>query len=229
MVDWVLVRERYKAYRRSLANIWALFKESRIGVAGVAIMAAFVILALLAPVLPLRDPIFWRAPSTDVIDLPTYWEANMSTVFFGASAGEAAHIESQVAVRVLPDFSNPLADRIYAASGNRLLAVNPATGTAGWDPPAFNTSGSRITAGPVGVNYGSKQDPFKFDYVLYVGTEDGTFYALTDRDTHPLGVTGRPGGSNVLSRSLVGRVTTIAVWSNRTTAADAVPPFREAD
>lgn len=220
MVDWVLVRERYRAYRRSFANTWALFKESRIGVAGVAIMAAFVILALAAPVLPLRDPIFWRAPSEDVIDLPTYWEADTSTAFFEAGAP----IESQVAIRVLPAFANPLADRIYVASGNRLVAVNPSIGTAGWDPPGFDTS-ARITAGPVGVNYGSKQDPLKFDYAVYVGTEDGTFYALTDRETQRV----RPGGSNVAIRSLVGRVTSIAVWSNQTTASDALPPFRMED
>ena len=220
MVDWVLVRERYRAYRRSFANTWALFKESRIGVAGVAIMAAFVILALAAPVLPLRDPIFWRAPSEDVIDLPTYWEADTSTAFFEAGAP----IESQVAIRVLPAFANPLADRIYVASGNRLVAVDPSIGTAGWDPPGFDTS-ARITAGPVGVNYGSKQDPQKFDYAVYVGTEDGTFYALTDRETQRV----RPGGSNVAIRSLVGQVTSIAVWSNQTTASDALPPFRMED
>jgi peptide/nickel transport system permease protein len=224
MVDWVLLRERYRAYRRSFSNTWALFKESKIGVAGVAIMSAFVILAVLAPVLPLRDPIFWRAPSTDVINLPTYWEANTSTAFFGAGAP----IESQIAIRVLPNFADPAADRIYAASGSRLVAVNPSTGTAGWDPPGFDAS-SRITAGPVGVNYGSKQDPLKFDYVVYIGAEDGSFYALSDSDTHPLGVTGRPGGSRLVVRTLVGEVTSIAVWSNQSTASAALPPFRTAE
>lgn len=221
MVDWVLARERYRAYRRGLANTWSLFKESRIGVAGVAIMLAFVVLAVAAPVLPLRDPIFWRAPSEDVINLPTYWEANTSTGFFEAGAP----IDSQVSFRVIPSLANPLTDRIYVASGHRLLALNPSTGTAGWRPSGFNTS-SPITAGPVGVNYGSKQDPTKLVYVVYVGTEDGTFYALTDNETHELGVTGRPGGSSVVNRSLAGRVTSIAVWSNDTTNESAPPPYR---
>ena len=219
MVDWALVRERYRAYRRGLSNTWALFKESKIGIVGVAIMATFVILAVLAPVLPLRDPIFWRAPSDDVIDLPTYWAADTSTVFFGA--GDP--IESQIAYRVPGRFTDPRVDRIYVGSGDKLVAVNPATGTPGWND-AFPTT-SPITAGPVGMNYGSKQDPSTFDYVVYVGTEDGTLYALNDSATSFTGVTGRPGGGDVMTRPLVGRVTSLAAWSEQ---ADDPTPGRHA-
>src|SRR3972149_2762090 len=102
MVDWALVRERYRAYRRSLSNTWTLFKESKFG-----------ILAVLAPVLPLRDPIFWRAPSDDVIDLPTFWAADTSTVFFGA--GDP--IESQIAYRVPGRFTDPPVAPIYVGLG----------------------------------------------------------------------------------------------------------------
>src|SRR3990170_8744970 len=108
MVDWALVRERYRAYRRGLSNTWALFKESKIGIVGVAIMATFVILAVLAPVLPLRDPIFWRAPSDDVIDLPTYWAADTSSVFYGAGQ----RIDSPGADRGPGRFPDPPAARI---------------------------------------------------------------------------------------------------------------------
>jgi len=209
MVDWALVRERYSAYRRSLSNTWVLFRESKIGVVGVAIMAAFVILAVLAPVLPLRDPIFWRAPSDDVIDLPTYWAADTSSVFYGAGQP----IDSQVAYRVPGRFTDPRVDRIYVGSGDRLVAVNPSTGTPGWNE-AFTTT-SLITAGPIAVNYGSKQDPTRFDNVVYVGTEDGTLYALNDSATSFTGVTGRPGASDEVRRSLVGRITSLAVWSEQ--------------
>src|SRR2546425_12850292 len=96
MVDWDLAKERLRAYRRNLANTWALFKESRIGVVGIGIMIVFVILAALAPYLGLRDPIYWRAPSADVIALTTYWQAGPSSVLF-----RAVHpIDSHAATRI---------------------------------------------------------------------------------------------------------------------------------
>jgi len=180
MVDWDLTKERLRAYRRNLLNTWTLFKESRIGVVGIGIMIVFVILAALAPYLGLRDPIYWRAPSEDVIKLDTYWQANTSTFLFGAGSP----IHSQVAFRVIPRTTNPIADRLYVASGNKLLGMDPAAGgTQGWlgpDQKAAFTTASEITAGPVGANFGSKTDPGYLDFVLYIGTADGALYALND-------------------------------------------------
>jgi peptide/nickel transport system permease protein len=216
MVDWDLTKERLRAYRRNLANTWALFKESRIGVVGIGIMIVFVILAALAPYLGLRDPIYWRAPSEDVIKLDTYWQADTSTFLFGA--GDPIH--SQVAMRVIPRATDPHADRLYVASGNKLLAINPAAGgTKGWSGPdqtaAFTTS-AQITAGPVAVNFGSKTNPSYLDFVVYVGTSDGTFYALNDSAVEFDGETPLPGGPDVVTRSVGGSVTSIAVWSEPT-------------
>jgi len=208
MVEWKLVRERLRAYRRNFANTWSLFKESKIGVVGVGIMITFVVLAVLAPVLPLRDPIFWRAPSEDVIDLPTYWEADTSSVFYG---GTGDPVTTQIAYRVPPRFTDPRTDRIYVASGRSLLAINPSTGTPGWNTP-FVTDGT-ITAGPIGVNWGSKQNPTYMDFAVYVGTETGTLYALNDSATSLSGVTGTPGGGDVVTRNVGHRITSIAVWS----------------
>src|SRR5437870_7964065 len=107
MVDWDLAKERLRAYRRTLANTWALFKESRIGVVGIGIMIVFVILAALAPYLGLRDPIYWRAPSEDVIALDSYWQADTSSLLFRADDP----IQSQVAIRVIPRAPDPRAHR----------------------------------------------------------------------------------------------------------------------
>ncbi len=211
MVEWRLVRERARAYRRNLANTWSLFKESKIGVVGVGIMIAFVVLAVLAPVLPLRDPIFWRAPSEDVIDLPTYWEADMASVFFG---GTGAPVTNQIAYRAPPRFTDLRTDRIYAASGRNLLAISPSAGTPGWNAPFVVDS--NITAGPIGVNWGSKQNPTYMDFAVYVGTESGRLYALNDSATSPTGITGTPGGADVVVRDLGHRITSIAVWSEVT-------------
>src|SRR2546430_7868835 len=107
MVDWDLTKERLRAYRRNLANTWSLFKESRIGVVGIGIMIVFVILAALAPYLGLRDPIYWRAPSEDVIALDTYWQADSSVFLVGAGAP----IHPQVAMPVFPRATDHRAGR----------------------------------------------------------------------------------------------------------------------
>ncbi|HYV08978.1 MAG TPA: ABC transporter permease subunit [Thermoplasmata archaeon] len=212
MVDWDVTRERLRAYRRNVANTWGLFKESRIGVVGIGIMIVFVVLAALAPALGLRDPIEWRAPSEDVISLQTFWQTDTSTFQFDYAGGP---IRSQAALRVTPRATNPTADRIYVASGDKLLAINPVTGTRGWNR-AFPTP-ANITAGPVAVNYGSKINPDYLDLVVYVGTADGTLYALNDSEPAGIGgESGTPGGSDVVTRSVGGRITSIAAWSEPT-------------
>ncbi len=229
MVDWDLTKERLRAYRRNLLSTWALFKESRIGVVGIGIMIVFVILASLAPYLGLRDPIYWRAPSEDVIALDTYWQADTGSFLFGAGSP----IQSQVAMRVIPRATNPTADRLYVASGSKLLGMDPsAGGSRGWigaDQKAAFTTSTEITAGPVAANFGSHTDPLHLDLVVYIGTSDGTFYALNDTCSplDPLRqcevATPLPGGSDVVTRSLAGSVTSIAVWSE---SADDPAPAR---
>src|SRR2546427_10775854 len=187
-------------------------------------MIVFVILAALAPYLGLRDPIYWRAPSEDVIALDTYWQADTSSFLFGAGSP----IHSQVAMRVIPRATDPRADRLYAASGNKLLALNPAAGgSKGWTAPdqtASFTTAAPITAGPVAVNFGSKTHPSYLDFVVYIGTSDGTFYALNDSAVEFDGDTALPGGSNVMTRSVTASVTSIAVWPEPTDD----PPSRAA-
>jgi len=214
MVDWNLVRERLLAYRRSTLNTWALFKESRIGLGGIGIIAAFVILAALAPYIGLRDPIQWRAPSADVIRLETFWERDTSSFLF--DAGDP--VTSQFAFRTIPGAIDPHLDRLYTVSGDRLLAVNPVGGTRGWSR-SFQAD-SVITAGPVAVNFGSKRDPSAPDEVVYIGTADGTLYALND--TSSSGETPTPIDTAVTRRTVTGQVVSIAVWSEP--QDDPTPP-----
>jgi len=206
MVDWNLVRERFRAYRRNFRTTWVLFKESRIGVAGLGIIVVFSAIAILGPYMGLRDPIFWRAPSEDLIDLRTNWATDTSTFLFDAGGP----IESEVAIRLVPRTPNPPADRVYVASGDKLLAVDPRTGLRGWNR-AFQTSAT-ITAGPIAVNFGDHIDPRFLDEYVFVGTADGTFYALND--TSLGGETGTPGGSAVTTLRVTGSVTSIAAYSD---------------
>ncbi len=206
MVRGEILRQRLRAQRRSLSNTWNLFKESRIGVVGLIIILVFLIIAVAAPYLNLRDPIFWRAPSEDVIALQTYWAVNTST--FQYNAGDP--IASQIAFRVVPRFSNPVADRVYAASGAKLLAIDPATGLRGWRAPY--QADANITAGPVVVNFGDKIHALAADQVVFVGTAAGSFYALND--TTASGESGAPGGADAERLHVTGAVTSIAVFSD---------------
>lgn len=206
MVRREVLRQRLRAQRRNFANTWSLFKESRIGVVGLIIIVVFLVVAVAAPYLGLRDPIFWRAPSEDVIALQTNWAVDTSTFQYGA--GDA--IPSQVAFRVVPRFANPPADRVYAASGDKLLAIDPVTGTRGWRAP-FQVDGN-ITAGPVAVNFGDKINSLLADHVVFVGTSAGTLYAMND--TTAGGESGAPGGADVEPLHLTGAVTSLAVYSD---------------
>ena len=206
MVRWEIVRQRVRAQRRNLSNTWSLFKESRIGVLGLGIIVIFVVIAVAAPYLNLRDPIFWRAPSEDVIALQTYWAVNTSTFQYGA--GDP--ISSQLAFRVVPRFANPPADRVYAGSGTKLVAIDPATGTRGWRAP-FQAD-ANITAGPVAVNFGDKINSLFADHVVLIGTSAGTLYVLND--TTAGGESGAPGGGDVGRLHLDGAVSALAVYSD---------------
>ena len=67
MVTSRQLKEKVRDYRRSVKHSWLLFKESRIGLLGLGIMTAFVIMALLSPYMGLRDPMNWWAPDEDIL------------------------------------------------------------------------------------------------------------------------------------------------------------------
>src|SRR5256885_307750 len=87
-------------------------------------------------------------------------------------------------MRIIPRATDPRADRLYVASGDKLLGIDPvAGGSRGWfgaDQKGAFTTFAPITAGPVSANFGSKTNPNYIDLVVYVGTSDGTLYALND-------------------------------------------------
>lgn len=205
MLSKRLLGERVRAYKRLFLQNWKLFKESRIGVVGLGIIVIFVILALTAPLMNLKDPINWRAPEEDTIRIQKFWEVDTGTFLF--EAGDP--ITSSVAFRVIPRALDPRSDRVYAVSGNKLVAIDPEKGTRGWLAP-FEAD-ANITAGPVVVNYGSKTNPLQADFVIYFGTENGTLYAL--RDNEVAGGLPPPSGSNVLAISLEGAVSSLATFS----------------
>ena len=67
MVTSRQLKEKVRDYRRSVKHSWMLFKESKMGLLGLAIMVGFVVMALISPYIGLRDPLNWWAPDVDIL------------------------------------------------------------------------------------------------------------------------------------------------------------------
>lgn len=191
---WRRVREKILVWQRLFSLNWNLFKASRIGVVGLAIMVAFLLIALAAPFMGLRDPIRWTAPDEDLIELSVYWE--ISSAQGGTELAIAPPITQGLSFRVLPTRIEPQTDRVYVPAGDRLYAfvtsdeVLPngerlVVSENAWQPRGnVNVSridgvGRTISTSPLVMNYGGfVTEPTDFE--IYVGTSDGTFVIVRD-------------------------------------------------
>src|SRR5437867_5138331 len=114
------LRERVDVWRRVFFANWNLFKASRIGVVGLAIMVAFVILALAAPFMGLRDPIRWTAPDDDLIEVDHFWATSSLP---GSQFRDMPPVNQPLAFRIAATAGDARADRVYVAATNRLYAL----------------------------------------------------------------------------------------------------------
>ncbi|MGC8913147.1 MAG: ABC transporter permease [Thermoplasmata archaeon] len=60
-------KEKIRDISKVLKSSWKMFSESITGLVGLGIIFFFVILAILAPFLGLRDPMHWTAPYSDIL------------------------------------------------------------------------------------------------------------------------------------------------------------------
>ena len=189
-------------WRKLFRQNWSLFKASRIGLLGLAIMITFVVIAVAAPFMGLRDPLWWRAPDSDIVEVTKFWplSSNNSDRF-----GYQPIVHSPVA-RVVPQILGIATDRLYIAAGSRLYAINQATGLNAWASPIFFSS--TISADPVVVNWGDIVLPARANFTVYVGTQSGAVYAINDKKA----VMG-PDPTPTLLGYMDGYVTGIAVFS----------------
>src|SRR5437867_13334894 len=93
------IRDRYDSWKKLFLQNWTLFKASRIGLVGLAIMIAFLIVAAAVPYLGLRDPLYWIAPESDTIAVTQWWRQEVipGDVLFGVDGS----VVQAVAVRPL--------------------------------------------------------------------------------------------------------------------------------
>src|SRR5207247_9557337 len=66
-------RDKYDSWKKLFLQNWTLFKASRIGVVGLAIMIAFLLIAFTVPFIGIRDPLYWLAPESDTISVRQFW------------------------------------------------------------------------------------------------------------------------------------------------------------
>ena len=213
------LRERLAVWRRLFLLNWNLFKASRIGVVGLAIMIAFVIIALAAPFMGLRDPIRWTAPDEDLIKPNEYW-IKTSTDPGTEFTENPPPVTQPIAFRVLPKAFDPPADRIYVAAANRLYAIKTWGATVPeqkalnvwgafqyFNVSAFDNNASRtISVPPLAMNYGAYvSNPA--DYEVYIGTSDGRLFIMRDLGNYV------PSGADLVMLNLTGGITGLAAFS----------------
>src|SRR3989454_6718413 len=172
------VREAYRSWKRLFLQNWTLFRASRIGVVGLAIMLAFVLVALAAPYVGLRDPIYWLAPESDTISVQQFWSVNVAPG--SPLLGINASVEHAIAFRPAVDRGgiDIRADRMYVPEGPRLLAFQTDHGYLAWLSPFV--ADDNISVDPVLANFGRLGSPTESNFTLFLGTRAGTVYVMTD-------------------------------------------------
>ena len=175
------IRDKYVSWRKLFLQNWSLFKASRIGLVGLGIMIAFIIIAFLAPFMGLRDPLYWLAPETDTIAVKEWWsfEVRPDNPYLWGQNGTSDHAVG-FSTFVYQSGGDPRAGRIYVAEADKIFALDPSNyGLPVWGCVAFQAD-SRVTTDPVVLNYGDFRGIPLADQYLLFGTEAGTVYAGPD-------------------------------------------------
>lgn len=206
-------------YRGMFISAWTFLKKSLLFWTGLLIILVFCLTYLVGPSLT-RDPINWRAPAEDLIELEYFWEIDTSSSLYGGSGST----NFSVAVRLNPASLDARADRIYFASGRNLIAVSASTGGRVWlntsQTPSPHTCcftvDSEISSEPVAVNFGSSYNQAEEIQHVIVGTNSGSLYILREERLGGIneGLSPLPSGDDVTIISLDGSVSSIAAYSD---------------
>jgi len=212
MVTSNQIQEKIRDYRRSIKHSWTLFKASRIGLVGLGIMVAFIVMALVSPYMGLRHPMDWWAPDEDIVEIEGFFNdldgMNTKGIF-----------DHSFAYRLRPVGSMNIGDRLYVGGGDGgtfspygIYTYGTETGNREWTSSAFETN-SRVSSDIVVNNFGGDTDPDDAEVRILFGCENGRFYILKDefdttRSAFP------PDGNFRYVTQLDGSVTGIAIYQN---------------
>jgi peptide/nickel transport system permease protein len=70
------IKDRMRDFKKMFKENWKLFKQSKLGLIGLGIIIFFLIIAILAPVIPYaadRDPVHWKCPIEDRVQPESIW------------------------------------------------------------------------------------------------------------------------------------------------------------
>ena len=183
------IHDKYVSWRKLFLQNWSLFKASRIGLVGLGIMVAFIIIAFAAPFMGLRDPLYWLAPETDTIEVKEWWaqEVTSDNFFLWGINGSIDHAVTFRTAGYQSGEHRVIS--VYVAEGDRLFSLDPSNhGFPLWDCYGFQVD-ARISTDPVAVNYGDSSNAEEFtltgerlwDFRVMFGTANGTVYVIEDR------------------------------------------------
>ena len=175
-------KDKLRGWKKIFLQNWALFRASKIGLIGLAIMIFFIIMALSAPFMDLRDPLWWRAPDSDIVEVTKYWPylENNSDQFGNKP------INHTIAARVAAAAGEIRTDRIYVPAGSRLYGIEPTFGLLDWlspidfSNPSYGDPNPIISADPIVVNWGDAVLSNEAYFWIYVTTYSGSVYAIND-------------------------------------------------
>ncbi len=182
MVTSKQIKEKFRDSRRSFTHNWNLFKENKVGLLGLGIMIAFILIAAASPFMGLKHPIDWFAPDEDVVNVENFLDQTTNGI-----------VTNSAAARIIPSANAKQVDRFYVAGGLPLSDMNSvispyglyakssADGSKAWRgwSGAFETN-SEITTNVEAMNFGAKRSPNGMDFRLLFGTQSGVLYLLHD-------------------------------------------------
>ncbi|MFH0815802.1 MAG: ABC transporter permease subunit [Methanobacteriota archaeon] len=172
MVTSKQIVEKMRDYRRTFTRSWNLFRESRIGLIGLAIMIAFTVMAVAAPFMGLKHPVEWTAPSIDLLEAEPYFIAPPNIT------GEVKHdVGIRIVSRDVGETNNAddHMDRIYVGTANTVIAYS----FNGYKRYTLPLTGQVTTAVNV-INLGDTSSPAGEFHVIYAGCDDGSLNAFVD-------------------------------------------------
>lgn len=211
MVTSRQIKEKVRDYRRSIKHSWNLFRESRIGMVGLAIMVFFIVMALVSPYLGLRDPTNWWAPDEDILEITPYFNGDDGVNTAGA-------FTQGITFRMRPaGGAGTSCDRMYAAGGTGtpfqpygIYAYSQVDGSNLW---TFNAQ-SEVTTSVLVRNFGSETSPSDADLRMFFGCDSGKVYVLKDGFVETWS-NFAPAGGNVWSSMLDGSVVGVNYYDMR--------------
>ena len=173
------LHDKYVSWKKLFLQNWTLFRASRIGVVGLAIMIAFLIIALAVPLMGLRDPLYWLAPEADTISVQEWLKLEVGPG--SPLSGYNGSVDHAIAFRLDWRSSDARADRIYVPEGPNLFAIRVIDFSRAWQQSCFPfRADGTISVDPVVVNYGDFQGSALANIRLLFGTRSGTVYVMED-------------------------------------------------